>query len=115
MNELIEDYQRKINSVNELLKNQVNDEETINRLKIKVGCYRSFLTDLNRALNIDLVSDSLWMVVVKMGRVYHEIDTYNDKDKAIERTQKLSRSEPSESFELIMINVNTSLYACTNL
>jgi len=57
MNELIEDYQRKISSVNELLKNKDNDEETINRLKIKVGCYRSFLTDLNRALNIDLVSE----------------------------------------------------------
>ena len=56
MNELIEDYQRKISSVNELLKNKYNDEETINRLKIKVGCYRSFLTDLKRALNIDLVS-----------------------------------------------------------
>jgi|TARA_R110001606_G_scaffold243866_2_gene391697 hypothetical protein len=56
MNELIEDYQRKINSVNELLKNKDNDKETINRLKIKVGCYRSFLTDLNRAFNIDDVS-----------------------------------------------------------
>lgn len=56
MNELIEDYQRKINSVNELLKKKDNDEETINRLKIKVGCYISFLTDLNRALNIELVS-----------------------------------------------------------
>ena len=56
VNELIEDYQRKINSVNELLKNKDNDKETINRLKIKAGCYRSFLTDLNRALNIDDVS-----------------------------------------------------------
>lgn len=55
MNELIEDYQRKINTINELLKDSSNSEETINRLKIKVGCYRSFLTDLNRALNIDLV------------------------------------------------------------
>ena len=55
MNELIEDYQRKINSVSELLKDKTNSEETINRLKIKVGCYRSFLVDLNRALNIDLV------------------------------------------------------------
>ena len=52
MNELIEDYQRKINSVNELLKNKDNDKETINRLKIKVGCYRSFLTDLNQNKDI---------------------------------------------------------------
>ena len=58
MNELIEDYQRKINSVNELLKDSSNSEETINRLKIKVGCYRSFLTDINRALNIDRVVKS---------------------------------------------------------
>jgi hypothetical protein len=56
MNELIEDYQRKINTINKLLKDSSNSEETINRLKIKVGCYRSFLTDLKRALNIDLVS-----------------------------------------------------------
>jgi hypothetical protein len=51
MNELIEDYQRKIKSINELLQNESNDEETIKRLKIKVGCYRGFLTDLKRALN----------------------------------------------------------------
>ena len=56
MNELIEDYQRKVNGVNELLKDKTNSDETINRLKIKVGCYRAFLTDLKRALNIDLVS-----------------------------------------------------------
>ena len=55
MNELREDYQRKINTINELLKDSSNSEDTINRLKIKVGCYRSFLTDLNRALNIDPV------------------------------------------------------------
>ena len=55
MNELIEDYQRKINTINEILKDSSNSEETINRLKIKVGCYIAFLTDLNRALNIDLV------------------------------------------------------------
>ena len=66
MNELIEDYQRKINSVNELLKDNTNSDETINRLKIKVGCYRSFLTDLKRALNIDLVMLS-------------EIETESDK------------------------------------
>lgn len=59
MNELIEDYQRKINTINELLKDSSNSDETINRLKIKVGCYRSFLTDINRALNIDLVMLSL--------------------------------------------------------
>ncbi len=59
MNELIEDYQRKINNINELLKDSSNSEETITRLKIKVGCYRSFLTDLNRALNIDIVSKCL--------------------------------------------------------
>jgi len=63
MNELIEDYQRKISSVKELLKNKDNDEETITRLKIKVGCYRSFLTDLKRALNIDLVSHCYYQVV----------------------------------------------------
>ena len=65
MNELIEDYQRKINTINELLKNSSNSEGTINRLKTKVGCYRSFLTDLNRALNIDLVSDSEQVTISK--------------------------------------------------
>tara|TARA_R110001632_G_scaffold13447_2_gene46204 strand:+ start:289 stop:570 length:282 start_codon:yes stop_codon:yes gene_type:complete len=89
MNELIEDYQRKINSVNELLKNKDNDKETINRLKIKVGCYRSFLTDLNRAFNIDDVSnqrelliayDEYWMgkenIKVVKGEYLKEIDEF---------------------------------------
>tara|TARA_R110000751_G_scaffold221017_3_gene323601 strand:- start:875 stop:1141 length:267 start_codon:yes stop_codon:yes gene_type:complete len=74
MNELIEDYQRKVNSVNELLNDDCNSEETINRLKIKVGCYRAFLTDLKRALNIDLVSKSF--NVEDMMRSYEK--GYND-------------------------------------
>ena len=82
MNELIEDYQRKINTINELLKDSSNSDDTINRLKIKVGCYRSFLTDLNRALNIDIVSESnltmhqlnckTWMVKNEMGDILTE-------------------------------------------
>ena len=63
MNELIEDYQRKINTINELIKDSSNSEDTINRLKIKVGCYRSFLTNLNRALNIDLVSQQRELLI----------------------------------------------------
>jgi len=57
MKELIEYYQRKINSVKELLKNKEDyDDETLNRLNIKIGCYRAFLTDLKRAININDVS-----------------------------------------------------------
>ena len=51
MNELIEDYQRKVKALEELLRDNSNSEETVKRLKIKVGCYRSFLTDLKRELH----------------------------------------------------------------
>lgn len=83
MNELIEDYQRKINSVNELLKDKTNSEETINRLTTKVGCYRSFLTDLKRALNIDIViwrctddiTDLLGNTDFTKGMIYEQVNT----------------------------------------
>ena len=50
MEELIEDYERKVKSINQLLGDKNNDYETTKRLKIKLGCYRSFLVDLNRVL-----------------------------------------------------------------
>ena len=63
MDELIEDYQRKINTINELLKYSSNSEETISRLKIKAGCYRSFLTDLKRASD---TNDVLHFVIERL-------------------------------------------------
>ena len=55
MNNLKEDYQLKINTIERMLKEGANSSEERKRLKTKVGCYRTFLTDVNRALNIDPV------------------------------------------------------------
>ncbi len=84
MNELIKDYQRKINTINELLKDSSNSEDTINRLKIKVGCYRSFLTELNRALNIDLVSHML--TVKEVLDILDDSDHLDDAKTLIRET-----------------------------
>jgi len=57
MEELIESYDRKIKSVNELLEKQ-NEIVTIKRLETKRGCYRAFIVDLKRALAETTTSDS---------------------------------------------------------
>ncbi len=101
MNELIEDYQRKINSVNELLKNKDNDKETINRLKIKVGCYRSFLTDLNRALNIDLVSKSYYWLKAD-GTISN---MWNEEDHKKYISEQDIKDAEKNGWQLIQINV----------
>lgn len=49
MEELINDYERKIKAVNELLEQQ-NDIVAIKRLETKRGCYRAFIVDLKRAI-----------------------------------------------------------------
>lgn len=49
MEELINDYERKIKAVNELLEQQ-NDIVAIKRLETKRGCYRAFIVDLKRAM-----------------------------------------------------------------
>ena len=51
MKQQIEDYERRLNNVMFLLEKGGNDL-TINRLGTKASCYRTFLTELNRALTI---------------------------------------------------------------
>ena len=56
MKQLKEDYERRLKTVMTELEKGGNDL-TINRLGTKASCYRTFLTEINRALNIDLVSN----------------------------------------------------------
>lgn len=49
MEDLINDYERKIKAVNELLEQQ-NDIVAIKRLETKRECYRAFIVDLKRAM-----------------------------------------------------------------
>ena len=51
MKQLIEDYERRLKTVMAELEKGGNDL-TINRLGTKASCYRTFLTELNRALTI---------------------------------------------------------------
>ena len=102
MNELIEDYQRKINTINKLLKDSSNSEETINRLKIKVGCYRSFLTDINRALNIDLVS-SCYAVFDEEDNI---VQLYKTEEKASKGMEEFKRSHEHTEFYVDKMQIN---------
>lgn len=52
---LIEDYERRLKTINAELE-KGGDEKKINRLVTKASCYRTFLTELNLALNIGDVS-----------------------------------------------------------
>jgi hypothetical protein len=54
MKELIEDYERRLKTVMEEISKGGNDL-TINRLGTKASCYRTFLTELNRALTLTSV------------------------------------------------------------
>ena len=47
LKQLIEDYKRRIDTVNILI-TKAKDEETVKRLIIKRGCFRTFLTELKR-------------------------------------------------------------------
>ena len=47
MNELIEDYKRKLKIINAELAKGGNDL-TINRLGTKASCYRTFITELTK-------------------------------------------------------------------
>lgn len=50
MKELIEDYKRKVKSCDKLIA-LTTDEKTLERLKIKRGCYNSFVVELGHAQN----------------------------------------------------------------
>ncbi len=56
MKQLIEDYERRLNTVIKLITEEGNDL-TINRLRTKASCYRTFLIELNQALTIPVVVD----------------------------------------------------------
>ena len=54
MKKLIEDYERRLKTVMKEIAKGGNDL-TINRLGTKASCYRTFLTELNKALTIHVV------------------------------------------------------------
>jgi hypothetical protein len=49
MKTLLEDYQRRLKIVTDEIKKGGNDL-TLNRLATKAGCYRTFITELQREL-----------------------------------------------------------------
>jgi hypothetical protein len=68
MEELINDYERKIKAVNELLEQQ-SDIVAIKRLETKRGCYRAFIVDLKRAMaDADTGDRQLTIPVVSQQR-----------------------------------------------
>lgn len=53
MKQLIEDYERKLKAILEMIKNADTKGVNYVRLNTKAICFRHFLKELNRALNID--------------------------------------------------------------
>lgn len=49
MKQLLEDYQRRLKSLKRVLENGGNDI-TITRIGTKMSCYRTFITELERAI-----------------------------------------------------------------
>lgn len=47
LKQLIKDYEKRIDTVSFLI-TKAEDEETLKRLRIKRGCFRTFLTELKR-------------------------------------------------------------------
>ena len=58
MEELIRDYTKKVHVLTSMVDNASDILEEA-RLKIKLGCYRAFLTDLKRT-HQDLISEGDW-------------------------------------------------------
>jgi hypothetical protein len=53
MRQLLEDYKRRLKTISEELTtviNEATDIETITRLTIKRGCYRTFISEMERIL-----------------------------------------------------------------
>lgn len=54
MKQLLEDYKRKLISLNKMIKddkeNPFNELEKTLRLRTKASCYRTFITELERAI-----------------------------------------------------------------
>jgi hypothetical protein len=51
MRQLLEDYRRRVSTLNEELRitiNEADDVTKITRLTIKLGCYRTFISELER-------------------------------------------------------------------
>lgn len=53
MQTLLEDYQRKLKNITEMLKecNNNTEEKTITRLVTKQSAYHTFIVDINRAID----------------------------------------------------------------
>ncbi len=54
MKQLLEDYQRRLKTINEMIDNKdsgsINDIQRTERFKTKAECYRTFITELEREI-----------------------------------------------------------------
>lgn len=83
MKDVIDDYDRKIKAINELL-NENNSDETVKRLKIKAGCYRSFIVDIKRSLSDsdnEVISFSRFLKRTNFKKQIMEIIKKDEQDK----------------------------------
>lgn len=51
------------------------------------------------------MEEKYWVVVIKLGGVYHEVKTYKRKNNAIDLRDKLRSNKPLEKYELVRIKM----------
>ena len=101
MKQLIEDYERRLKTVMAELEKGGNDL-TINRLGTKASCYRTFLTELNRALTIQRVS-SCYAIFDEEDNI---VQLYQTEDKANKGMEEFKRSHKHTEFYVDTMQIN---------
>jgi hypothetical protein len=98
MRQLLEDYKRRLKTINEELKttiDEASDLTTITRLTIKRGCYRTFITELERIAPPVKPIDP--KVIAEEKRIRDEKEkAYQEKQDDWNRRMEAGEFEPKE-------------------
>lgn len=89
MNQLIEDYERRLKTIREELKVPTISLQKEMRLGIKAGCYKTFIAELKRQVK---ASKPLDMLFVELEVIEQKINNI-DKDALIEWNLKKIENE----------------------
>lgn len=95
MKQLLEDYRRRLKTLNEELRitiDEATDTTKINRLVIKRGCYRTFISELERIVPADKPIDP--KIIAEENRVKEEREADYDKKTTDFINNVLMKDEP---------------------
>jgi len=93
MKQLLEDYRRRLKTLNEELKitiNEATDLSKITRLTIKRGCYRTFISELEQIVPPEKPIDP--KIIAEERRIQEEKDRL-DKEKQDDWNRRMLNGE----------------------